>query len=338
MPKTIFRSNGYVSDAELESPRTRQRWVAIIAMIGTVICCFPPGVCGQSDDLLRIGFTRQMFIGINENDVLAVAHVWATVLFQEGKIGYVSRPIVFDNLSEISAALSAGNIDVIGITTGEFAHVRKLIDEDAILCSVTSGSIMEEYLLLVNRKSNIKKLSGLKGRALGMLTSIRALPAETWLDTLLLQEGMEPAAGFFGQIDTDSKAGNLLIPLFFGKLDACVVTRKAFDTMVELNPQTGKQLEILEISPPVVPTILCFRKDFTSPIRNQVEDRLLSWQHSPAGRQSLAIFQVDSIEKHSDSCLDSALELLSERQRLLDENSTVFSENQQGSSPEEGGS
>lgn len=323
-----FRPFRNSHDPVLENARSKRRptRLGIIGVIVAMLFLFPPGACGQSNEIVRMGFTRQLFVDVNENDVMAVARAWAQAFLQEGKIRVISKPIVFDSLSEIRAALSGGNVETLQITTAEFAQTRDLISDDVILCGVISGSITEEYLLLVNNKSNIKQLSDLKGRTLGMLSSVRASLAATWLDTLLLRKGLKPAATFFGQVDTNPKVGKLLIPLFFGKLDACVATRKAFDTMVELNPQTGKQLEVLESSPPVVPTIFCFRKGYTSPLRNRVVGEIQRWGLSPAGKQSLMIFQVDSLEKQSISCLDSALALIAEHRRLLGETNVGITE------------
>jgi hypothetical protein len=315
-------------DPVLENARSKRRptGLGIIGVIVAMLFLFPPGACGQSNEIVRMGFTHQLFVDVNENDVMAVARAWAKAFLEERKIRVISKPIVFDSLSEIRAALSGGNVEALQITTAEFAQVQDLIADDVILCGVTSGSITEEYLLIVNHKSNIKQLGDLKGRTLGMLSSTRASLAATWLDTLLLRKGLKPAATFFRQVDTNPKVGNLLIPLFFGKLDACVATRKAFDTMVELNPQTGKQLEVLESSPLFVPTVFCFRKGYTSPLRNQILGEIQRWGLTPAGRQSLTIFQIDNLEKQSISCLNSALELLWEHQRLLGETNVGITE------------
>lgn len=282
-----------------------------------VFWCFPKGVFGQTGEVFRMGFTQKLFIDVNQNDVGAVSRILVQTFLEEHKIDRYSEPIVFESISEIRDALSGRKVEALELTVGEFAQVRDLIADDIILCGVTSDSVAEEYLLIVNKNSNIEALKDLNGRTIGILTSVLASLAADWLDTLLLREGLVRSSGFFGQIVTDPKAGNLLIPLFFGKLDACVVTRKAFDTMIELNPQTGKKLKVLDVSPPVVPVVFCFRKSYTSPLRDQVIDWIAKSHLSSAGMQNLMIFQLDRMEKQPISCLDSALKLLSEYQKLL---------------------
>lgn len=297
--------------------RQWQRWFGIVSVVMMVFWCFPQGVYGQTGEVFRMGFTQKLFLDVNPNDVGAVSRVLVQTFLKEGKIDTYSEPIVFESISEIRDALSGRKVEALELTASEFAQVRDLIADDIILCGVRSDSITEEYLLIVNKSSNIEALKDLKGRSIGMLSSVLASLAGDWLDTLLLRDGLERSSGFFGQIVADPKAGNLLIPLFFGKLDACVVTRKVFDTMVELNPQTGKKLKILDASPPVVPVVFCFRKSYTSPLREQVIDWATRTHLSSAGMQSLMVFQLDRMEQQPISRLDSALKLLSEYQKLL---------------------
>ena len=158
-----------------------------------------------------------------------------------------------------------------------------------------------------------------------MLCSARASLASAWLDTLLMRKGKQPARSFFAAIIPEAKISKPVLSVFFGQLDACVVTRRGFDTMVELNPQTGRQLEVLAVSDPYVPVAFCFRKDYHSPIKNQILGEIKRWHLSPAGKQSLTIFQTDSLEEQPGNCLKSALDLLEEHENLIDATGTGLS-------------
>jgi len=285
-------------------------------MILVIICLFPFGASGQPDETFRIGFTSSVFGEVNENDALAAVRAWSQALVRERHISAVPISVVFNNLSEIKAALTGKSVEALNMTLVEYAEVRELVADNAIVFGVISGSITEEYVLLVNRKSNIEKLSDLEGRTIGFLSSVRASLAPVWIDTLLIREGLKPADTFFGKMTTDPKVGNLLLSTFFGKLDACVSTRRGFDIMTELNPQTGQQLRVLAASPPLVPLIFCFRKGYESPVRDQILKEISQWHLSVAGKQSLTIFQTDSLEEQPISCLDNSLNLLGEHKEL----------------------
>ena len=85
--------------------------------------------------------------------------------------------------------------------------------------------------------------------------------------------------------------------------------------MFELNPQIGRRIKVLAASPPVVPVLFCFRADYMSPVRHQIMNELSHWHLSPAGRQILMLFQIDSLAEQPIGCLDSALELLAEQEK-----------------------
>ena len=277
-------------------------------MIVVALCFVPVG-----------GFSTTILGEVNENDAIAAVRVWSRVIAHERGIPVDPQPIIFRNITEISAALTSNAVDCISLTTGEYDAVSGQVARDSIVTGVMSDSIMEEYVLLVPRGSNIERLSDLRGRTLGLLQSARASLAAVWLDTLLVREGLGSAADFFGQIASPTKIGKAVLTVFFRQVDACVVTRRGFETMIELNPQTGQQLKVLAISLPVVPVIFCFRASDTSPIREQIMVEITRWHLSPSGMQILTLFQTDSLEEHSASCLDSALELLAEHKRLFGE-------------------
>ena len=110
--------------------------------------------------------------------------------------------------------------------------------------------------------------------------SSRASLAPVWSETILAREGLGSASGFYGQITTASKISQAVLPVFFRQLDACVVTRSGFETMVELNPQVGRQLKVLASSPPVVPVVFCFRASYDSPIRAKVLEEIAQWHNT----------------------------------------------------------
>lgn len=311
MRKASLRSARRIHNA----PQRPNR-VVIPVLAAVLLCAFASGGWGQSSEICRVGFTYRAFGELNENDAMAAVKAWTQAFMAERKIPATLEPSVYRNLSDMKTALTEKAVEALNMTTDEFSQLRGLLAEDVIVYGVASDSIDEEYVLLVNRNSMIEKLVDLKGGNLGLLSSIRASLAETWLDTILLREGLAPARDFFGRIDTDPKVDNLLIPLFFEKLDACVITRSGFDLMVELNPQTGQRLEVLSTSPPLVPTVFCFRNGWNPPVREKMVEAIQRWHLSPAGRQSLMLFQIDSLKAQSIQGLDSALDLIDEHRKL----------------------
>lgn len=299
------------------SPPHRPTGPLLPVLAAALLYLSPMGLWAQSYELCRIGFTHEAFGEVNENDAIAAMRAWTRAFVEERKIPATLEPSIYNEISDMRAALTEKSVEMLNMTTTEFSQLRSFLAEDIVIYGMTSGSIHEEYVLLANRDSSLKTLGDLQDRTLGMLSSVRASLAMTWVDTILLREGLAPAQDFFSRIDRDLKTDNLLIPLFFGKLDACVITRRGFDIMVELNPQTGKQLEVLSSSPPLVPGVLSLRKGWDPPVRETMVDEIRFWDQSPAGQQSLALFQIDGLEARSVKELETSLELIDEHRALL---------------------
>jgi phosphonate transport system substrate-binding protein len=107
--------------------------------------------------------------------------------------------------------------------------------------------------------------------------------------------------------------------VFFRQVDACVVTRRAFNNMSELNPQLSQRLRVLVSSPELVPGGFAFRKGYDDPTRELIIADLERISSSPAGAQFLTLFQSGALSAQPVSCLESAFELLARHARLVAE-------------------
>ncbi len=88
-----------------------------------------------------------------------------------------------------------------------------------------------------------------------------------WLDVELARAGLPAAEYFFDPMAHVGKVSEVLLPVFFGKEDACLVTQKVFDIMAELNPQISRQLKIVAASKGYIPGFLAFRKNYKSKVQ-----------------------------------------------------------------------
>jgi len=258
----------------------------------------------------RIGFSARTFSEVNENDAMAAVRIWAQALAREGSIPADPQPKILRSTPDIVAALKNRTVDCISLTTEEYAYLRREFALDSFVVARMHKNIADEYLLVVHQDSHLERLADLRGRKLGVQLSARACLAPMWLETLLARENLSRSEEFFGQRESAAKITKVVLPVFFRQLDACLVTRNGFDTMVELNPQIGQRLKVLATSPAVVPVVFCFRADYQSPVRGRILTEITRWHTSPAGRQILTLFQSDSLEECPANCLDSALELL----------------------------
>lgn len=265
--------------------------------------------------LFRLGFSTATFTDVNENDALAGIKVWARKLLQERGLPVDPAPVILNGADAIAKALREKRIEAITLNVDEYWRIDRGLFAEPFIGGLNEGRITEEYVLLVHRDSQIERLEQLRDGGIALFQNTRMALAPAWLDVVLLKAGL-PQASKFCRISGASKLTKVVLPVFFRQAEACVVTRRGFKTMAELNPQVGQRLKVLASSPELVPTGFVFRNDYTDPLKDKIQTELAIIKDSPAGAQVLTLFQSGSLEAHPLSCLDSAVELLELHHRL----------------------
>lgn len=270
----------------------------------------------QPNEHLNIGFSRSIIGGVKESDALAVIKVWATELMVSENYMVHVRPQIYGDVREIKTGLEQKLVDLIAIATNEFFDFQSLLDLEKIVFPVYDGDMTEEYLLVVRKNSPVKELKDLMGGSLSILKNARTALSIVWLDVKLARSGMPSAAYFFNRMKSADNISKALLPIFFGKEDACLVTRKSFEIMAELNPQISHRLKILTASKGYIPGFLAFRKNYQSKIKEIALNRFEFWSQVPAGHQILTIFQVDALVPRPFDILGPTVALIKEHRRF----------------------
>lgn len=259
----------------------------------------------------RVAFSRRFFGGVSDMDANAAVATWQEAILKPAGVPFDPRPLICSGVPELVAALQRGEVDAVAVQFSEYAAIPAgLLDPDWIYVNECRGRPYEQYVLLVARSSTFVDVRQLAGRSLIQWDNQRLCLAPHWLDLLLAGSGAGPAAAFFGSRTLETKPSKAVLPVFFGQADGCLVTRSSFEDMSELNPQVGRQLQVLAASPEIVPAFLCFRQGYVSRFRPQVEEAITSLHLSPAGKQVLLVFGCDRITRHPSSYLQSAWEIL----------------------------
>ena len=125
---------------------------------------------------------------------------------------------------------------------------------------------------------------------------------------------------YIGNITSKSRVSDVVLPVFFGQIDAGVVTRNGFNTMVELNPQLKQHLEIIAVSKPLIPGVFCFTSNIDESTYKKISEGITKWHTTPSGRQCLTIFRTDKLDIYPVSVLNPSLDLIAEYEQLLTDN------------------
>jgi phosphonate transport system substrate-binding protein len=260
---------------------------------------------------IRFGLSESLVYGVNINDARATMVVWIKRISDDIKLDIDFDPRVFDTTEQLQKKIRAGAVDAVVMSVLEYRPVAQFLDTTQLVTE-TGGADLR-YVLLVPVQGGPQHFKELQGKRLTLLDGRIANLVPYWLRTLT---GTEPPERFFASITPGLKASQVILPVFFGKADACITTSRSFQTMSEMNPQVGKRLRVLETSPELVGTFYIFRKGFQGARRERVTAQLLNLKNSPSGRQMMTLFQFSDLRVRDFSCLNETLRMIEAAERL----------------------
>ncbi|TVQ96014.1 MAG: hypothetical protein EA399_16640 [Desulfovibrionales bacterium] len=290
--------------------------------LGLATACFfltaGAGLRAEPDDgVFRLVFSSSMFTEVNESDVRAAMKVWIMTVAEERGLPVDPEPYLARNIDELTLACGSPRTGGCAVILPEYARLRREIAFSHHALSIAGGEYTEEYLLLARRDSGLERLDQLQGRRVAVLNNPRMSLALVWLDTLLLEAGHAPAANWFQSVVFNKSASQTALPVFFSQIETCLITRSAFETMVELNPQLQEQLRVIAASPPLVPALFVYTADSSNFFRTSMLEAMEQFRDNPAGLQILHLTQSENIEIRPPAVLEPSLELLDRHDRLL---------------------
>jgi phosphonate transport system substrate-binding protein len=148
--------------------------------------------------------------------------------------------------------------------------------------------------------------------------------AAVWLDVELAKKSLPQTTKLVGKITEATKAAKTVLPVFFNQADACLITRRAFDTMVELNPQVGRQLRVIATSPDYIASLFGFLTDVPTELKEKTIRAFSRLHTTTIGLQTLTLFQTDTILECPVATFAPSLALLDEHARLCPEASAAL--------------
>jgi phosphonate transport system substrate-binding protein len=264
---------------------------------------------------IRLAISESMVVDVNLNDARAAMAIWLKRMMVDLNLVIEFNPRVFDTTEEILRRARSGQLDAVALNVVEYRQIADVLDPSEIIAE-SGAAGMEQYLLLAKRNSGIQHLGDLRGRRLRTLKNPKMCVADAWLSTILDEGHFSPSGQFFGSATADTKVSQVVLPVFFGQADACLTSKRGFDTMCELNPQVAKDLTEIASSPVMVVTFYIFHKNYHGANRDRFAKVYSGLRSSAAGRQLATLFQFDELTVQNASCLASALRILDAAERV----------------------
>jgi ABC-type phosphate/phosphonate transport system substrate-binding protein len=251
---------------------------------------------GLKPATLRLLWSRHAFLNMNPNDVQASFKALADTVGR--RRGYlITCAIEVGDVSTLEAAVRRDEFELLivdswtylGMNIGNAAQPRFVSSEQ--------GKIGKKYHLLVNQSSGFGSVANLRGTEINLYEIANTSLGRAWLDTLLRIHGQEDHETFFSSVTSVGKPMMAVLPVFFGKKDACLVDNNALEVMAELNPQVGKKVRVLASSEVLVDGFICFRSSpwASETFKRELANTLEELHREPAGQQMLSLVKANQL-------------------------------------------
>jgi ABC-type phosphate/phosphonate transport system substrate-binding protein len=249
------------------------------------------------------------FHNAKSEDAQAIAQILANHIRKSRNLNYNFQVETPNTLSEIEKAVG-DNFDCAILTTQEYLSLKNKLPLEPFATNVTNGKIGFKYHLIVNKADNITDIKQLKNETLYVLSRDNQNAPFYWIDKLLAEKKLGSYKKFFINTVIDYKASNILLPVFFKKAKACVVTDVALNLMIELNPAIKNKIKILQTSDRFLLGLVALnRKKRNTDLYNLLNEIILSLHENEYGKQLLSLFSADQIAKYKEEYLQNYIKL-----------------------------
>lgn len=290
----------------------------IIVASGFIRC----GLCSATGNSfhLGIGFSTRGHPNANLEDARAAVSLLTRKIVDRNS--WTGESHSYDSLAEMERDIRDKRAQLLGLQADEYLELRKKVPIDPIMLTIGDRGFEFGLLLLVRKDSGIRSLRDLKNRSIVVTkrSSQYGNLNHVWLETLLLREGIRESNRFFTTVKEVQTVKQVVMPVFFRQVDACIVTRQVFELSAELNPQLGKQLTAIARIDNLAPGIIVIDRRLPDDIRQKIRQTLLTLHEAPDGQQLLMLFQVRKLVPFKPEYLKATEALFSEyreRDRLM---------------------
>jgi phosphonate transport system substrate-binding protein len=251
----------------------------------------PPTV-NQGFVRLYIVASQSMFGSLNKDDATATMSIWIKELCDLDHHRCDIRVDIISSVAEIRRRVREQSVDLLVLDTPEYLLLAHEGLVEAVAVSTNRGKLAAySYLLLTKDAGGAAQIAGLRGKRISIASRDGSNMGLMWLETVLAENKLDRAESFFGSVEFINRASLCVLPLFFGKVDACVVDSGNWETITELNPQILR-LKVAARSEPLLEGLMAMPIQPQHPYKSVIVHWILTLHLTAAGAQLGNVFKV----------------------------------------------
>ena len=264
----------------------------------------------NESDTIKLIITLSSFHNAKAEDARAISTILAMHIKEAYKLNKTFQVETPFSLSEIER-IAAEDFDYMILTTDEYFNLQNKLPLEPLVTNMTNGHAGYKLHLIVNKSSNINDLSQLKNTAINILSPGNQQTAVLWIDKLLKERGLPNHNKFFRETVKDSKATNVLLPVYFKKADACIITDASLKLMSELNPSINNGIKILYSSDYLILGLGCLNKKKKNGDNYKILKEIIPGLYqNEFGKQLLNLFNAENLAPFKEEYLKAYNNLL----------------------------
>lgn len=266
-----------------------------------------------------IGYMKNILGDVDINDAQAAVKLWIKEVVNN--ISYVKaydiKSKIYLNMDEFKEDLKNGDVALLRINMPDYFNYGIKLGLEPAFIPTINGNVGVEYYLLTRKNGVYKSLKDLKGINIGISSDQNLTASRLWLDIMLTKNNLPAKENFFNKIIEIQKESQLLLDLFFGQLDACIVSDNTFKLMAELNPQISADIICILKSPRYLQGLLCFTKNLNDENdKKSCRSGIMNVNQLTSGKQILSLIKIDGLVLFQDEYIVNYKNLLKDYNNL----------------------
>jgi ABC-type phosphate/phosphonate transport system substrate-binding protein len=242
-----------------------------------------------SKNQLNLGYYDNSFQGMSKEGVMIANNIYMNEIVKD--LNYSLNSKVYDDILDMVKDAENKKLDYFTATGLDFVmHFDINLLSDGFTQGYEDGS-KEVFIIVVLKNSSIKSVSDLYKKKIAVQKN--DVIAQLYIENKVFEKHHKTSAHFHFY-PTKQRA---LLKLFFGKVDAAVVSNKTFELITELNPQIGKKTKILETTNIAAKNFGFLHKSLDPKSRKIIITKVQALHKTVRGKQILAIFKTDAVVK-----------------------------------------